>query len=285
MMNITTVDRGILRVHVIPDDQRMGRHNMTSPSFTPIRGIGSAPSFRDRRETRRTANIAGLPNVERPDQSGRTDAPLRQKKQAAIYIPIPPPPTGKQPRPHAPPAIRPSLPSSNCASSPRARSSARTAPADRRYIFSALYPHPSQSPPPDAIARRHLPRTQSFRNRVRNVKVEERTRRGFREGPGGCPSIPPRMKAAAQVSFVRGRRRRWHDQRRRLGRRRIVVDVAEVAAAVAAADDDDDDDDDAVRRRGIELLVVVVVPVVVDDVRDAPPRLVADGSAHVHYVW
>ncbi len=63
------------------------------------------------------------------------------------------------------------------------------------------------------------------------MKVEERTRRGFREGPGVCPSIPPWMKAAAQVSSVRGRRRRWHDQRRRLGRRRIVVvDVAEVVA-------------------------------------------------------
>ena len=91
------------------------------------------------------------------------------------------------------------------------------------------------------------------------------------------------MKAVAQVSSVRGRRRLWHDQRRRLGRWRIVVDVAEVAAA--AADDDDEDDDAAVRRRGIELLVVVVAPVVVDDVRDAPPPLVADGSAHVHDVW
>ena len=96
-MNITTVDRGILRVHVIPDDQRMGRHNMTSPSFTPIRGIGSAPSFRDRRETRRTANIAGLPNVVRPDQSGRTDAPLRQKNRRRYISPFPPPQPGNNP--------------------------------------------------------------------------------------------------------------------------------------------------------------------------------------------
>jgi hypothetical protein len=94
-MNITTVDRGILRVHVIPDDQRMGRHNMTSPSLTPIRGIGSAPSFRDRRETRRTTNIAGArsPSQRRAARSIREDGcSSTTKKIGGDIYPNPPPP-------------------------------------------------------------------------------------------------------------------------------------------------------------------------------------------------
>jgi hypothetical protein len=144
---------------------------------------------------------ARLLNVERPNQSGRTDAPLRQKNRRRC-VPIPPL-TGK-PRPRAP-AIRPSLSRHRImhatrrvrrrvARSRRARgSSARTTPADRRFILSALHPHHSLDPlhptQPPAITSL-VARTHSFRNPRRNATMEKRTRRGSEWARAGSSPSP-----------------------------------------------------------------------------------------------
>jgi hypothetical protein len=152
---MTTVARGILRVHVIPNDQQMGRHNMALPSFTPVHGIGSVPSPRDLHETRRTANIAGarMPSQRQTSQSIGEDgcsSATKSRRQCVPISPRPETPSARASYPTKPPAIELRMQRDASTGALLALAAcgsfAQTAPTDRRYIFSALNPHHSLDP-------------------------------------------------------------------------------------------------------------------------------------------